>query len=411
MNFKILISAILASTIAIVGCESDSTSGGGGSGGGGSGGSAGGAGGDGGSGGEIPAEVDCDNLPDVDAYVVGDVFDNVPVTTADDCTDPIFATGADAASRLNTRLENADPGDVICMEEGTYEMDGTINISLVPELTLKGTADSPDKTLLNFPGLGSGKGIFVQTDNVRIENLWVRNTGDNGIEQDGTTGSEFVKVHVSWNNDDHGPYGIYPTNCEDTLVEFSQATDADDAGIYIGKCGWEDDSTEGGIVRYNISARNVAGLEVENCLGVVAHDNLVMDNTGGLMPLSQPISADKPSNTGVLMEDNMVWCNNRPNFATTGVVQIIPAGTGLLCLGGDGVEIRNNDVQGNKSLGIVIVSSFFTCVAANTDCPPYGFAYNPYAVNIYAHDNHILNNGTSFDMESDFYPLFAFLML
>jgi hypothetical protein len=50
MKFKLLISAILASTIAVVGCESDSTSGGGGSGGGGSGGSAG-SGGSGGAGG------------------------------------------------------------------------------------------------------------------------------------------------------------------------------------------------------------------------------------------------------------------------------------------------------------------------------------------------------------------------
>jgi parallel beta-helix repeat protein len=474
MNTKLLISAVLASTIAVVGCSDDNGTGG-------SGGTAA-TGGTGGSGG-TPAAVNCDDLPNLDGYAVGEVFDNVPETASDDCTDPMFALGSDAAARLNTRLENADPGDVVCLEAGTYEMDGTINVSLVggtlppappKKLTIKGIGASPDDTVLKFGGPGSGIGIFVQKDDVAVENLWVKNTGANGIEQDGTSGSVFRKVNVSWDDfcgenpadncgnpcdtdveDDcgdlvltcadgvcdedageacrtsadcvgvdvacigecvgdqgkNGAYGIYPTNCENTLVEYSQATDAADAGIYIGKCGWLDDETTGGIVRFNIAANSVAGLEVENCLDVIAHDNLAMGNTGGLMPLQQPISADRPANTGVLMENNKVWCNNGENFAEVGVVQIIPVGTGLLILGGQGVEVRNNDVQGNRSLAMAIVSSSFTCDAAGADCPPYSYPYNPYAEDIYAHDNFFDNNGNNFDEESDFAVLFNLLGL
>ena len=403
MNFKVLISAVLASLIAVVGCDSSSTGTGGTAGNGGSGGEAGMSGG-GGSGG-VPATVDCDALPNLDAYAV----ENAPATATDDCTDPIFMPGDTAAQRLNARVENADPNDVICMAEGTYEMTDTIAISLVSGLTLKGIGDSPDDTILNFGGPGTGPGIFVQKDDVTIENMWVKNSGANGVEQDGTSGSVFRKLHVSWENADqklNGPYGIYPSNCEDTLVEYCQATDAADAGIYIGKCGWLDDSTTGGIVRYNIAARNVAGLEVENCLDVVAHDNLVVDNTGGLMPLQQPISADRPANTGVLMENNKVWCNNHENFATAGVVQIIPVGSGMIVLGGDGVEIRNNDIQGNDSIGLAIVSSSFTCDAAGADCPPYSYEYNPYAENIYVHDNYFQGNGTNADADSPFSIIF-----
>jgi parallel beta-helix repeat protein len=320
--------------------------------------------------------------------------------------------GADAAARLITRLEDADPGDVICLAEGTYEMADTIAVSLVDGLTIKGIGASPDDTILNFGGPGTGKGIFVQKDDVTVENLWVKNTGDNGIEMDGTTGSVFRKVHVSWDNEnqsENGPYGIYPTNCEDALVEFSQATGASDAGIYLGKCGWLDDTTDGGLLQYNISAGNVAGFEVENSKDVVARNNLVMGNTGGLMPLQQPISAERPANENVLMENNRVWCNNGENFAVTGIVQIIPVGTGLLVLGGKGIEVRNNDIQGNNSLGLAIVSSSFTCDAAGEDCPPYSYDYNAYAQNIYAHDNYFLNNGTDADTEGDFGPLFSLL--
>jgi len=441
MNFKVLISAALASVLAVAGCSDDTTSGTGGTAGG------GGGGGVGGEGGGTPVTIDCDtDLPDASAYVVGEVFDSVPATSSADCTGDTFMPGPDAANRLNARLENADPGDVICLAEGNYDMESTISISLVPGLTIKGIGDSPDDTELLFGGPGTGRGIFVQTDDVVIENLRVRNSGANGIEQEGTNGSVFRKVHVSWDDfcdtaeapdncgnvcaedadcddpllaceDDscvgdqgkNGAYGIYPTNCENTTVEYTQATGASDAGIYIGKCGWLDDETTGGVVRYNIAANNVAGLEVENCLDVVAHDNLVFGNTGGLMPLQQPISADRPANTGILMEDNKVYCNNGKNFAETGVVQIIPVGSGVVSLGGQGVEMRNNDIQGNDTLGIALVSSAFTCDAAGADCPPYAYPYNPYAQMIFAHDNFFLNNGENAQTTGDFGIIFDLL--
>jgi parallel beta-helix repeat protein len=454
MKIHVLIGLALAGSLAVTGCSS-SDNGNGGSGGsagaggdggvGGEGGGAGGAGGEGGSGGFTPISCDTD-LPDPSSYVVDEVWpDEVPDTRTDDCTEN-FAPTDNSASDLNALIDGIGLDGVVCMAPGTYEMDQTINVSRAPGLTLKGTGDSPDDTVLLFGGPGTGIGIFVQNDNVTVENLWVRNTGANGIEQDGTTGSVFRKVHVSWDDfcdqsiapencgdpceedadcedpllacgdgtcigdqGKNGAYGIYPTNCEDTLVEWSQATGGSDAGIYIGKCGWLDDETTGGVVHHNIAANNVAGLEVENCLDVVARDNLVFGNTGGLMPLQQPISESRPANTGVLMENNMVYCNNGENFAETGVVQIIPVGSGIVSLGGQGVEMRNNDIQGNDSLAAVLVSSSFTCDAAGADCPPYSYEYNAYTEMIFYHDNFVLNNGTNADTESDFGAIFALL--
>lgn len=495
MNFKILIiGAIFAPAIALIGCGDDETTG---------------TGGGGGMGGSDMVEVDCNDIPDLTAYSV----EGAPETTTDDCTGDIFEPTADSAADLNVRLNNADPGDVICMAPGTYEMNQTIKISLANEITLKGTGSSPDDTLLVFGGPGSGPGIEVSKNDGVIENLWVKNTGANAVVQDGTSGSVFRKLHVSWddfcagedapaecgdtcapkrcdNDSDNtgdpctadvqctngrcvdqdlktecgdqdelicvatpgdatgecvadkglnGAYGIYPTNCQDTLVEYCHASDASDAGIYVGKCGWEDDSTEGGIVRNNIVNGNVAGLEVENCLGVTVYDNLVIDNTGGLMPLQQPgaSSAERPYNSEVLMENNKVWCNNHWNFAKVGVVEIIPVGSGLLMLGGNGIEVRNNDIQGNDTGAFLIVSNRLTCAAGGADCPrnicnmasdnagedctedadcpngscgEFGYAdYNPNVENIYAHDNFYLNNGTNADQGSQFYIIFDIL--
>jgi hypothetical protein len=109
------------------------------------------------------------------------------------------------------------------------------------------------------------------------------------------------------------------------------------------------------------------------------------------------------------MENNRVWCNNGENFATAGVVQILPVGTGLLVLGGNGIEVRNNDIQGNDTIGLTMVGSAFTCDAAGADCPPWSYDYNPYVQNAYVHDNYFLNNGTNADTQSDFYVIFNLL--
>jgi parallel beta-helix repeat protein len=344
------------------------------------------------------------------AYSVGDFYD-VPATATDDCT-VTFEDGDNNSNRLNVILDGADPGDVICIAEGTYEMEATVTIAAVPNLTLKGVGASPDDTVLNFGGPGTGKGILVQQDNVTIENMWVKNTGDNAVQQEEVTGSVFRKVHVSWdiNGEDmslNGAYALYPTDCEDTLVEYNHLQGASDAGIYVGKCGWGNESPGGGLVRYNIVHENVLGLEVENSRGVVVHDNTMVNNTAGLLSLQQPISVEKPSNTDIVWYRNDSYCNNHPNFAATGVAQIAPPGSGAIIYSGDGQELCNNNVQGNITGGFLIVSNYLICqVDPPTDCNvPEG--YVPYAINIYVHDNYYADNGTS--PQGEFAALFLAL--
>jgi parallel beta-helix repeat protein len=415
MKVKVLISAILASMLAVTGCSDDSSP----TGSGGTAGSAGSAG-EGGAGGGtsgvcdtgfggFPA-ADCENLPDLTAYVVGDFYDSVPATADDDC-DVLFEGSDTNSADLNVLLNNADIGAIICIAEGTYAMEATLTVA-IPGLTLKGIGDSPDKTVLNFGGPGSGKGILVQQNDVTIENMWIKNTGDNSVQQEAVTGSVFRKLHVSWdingeNMSLNGAYALYPTDCDQTLVEYNQLQGASDAGIYVGKCGWGDDATDGGIVRYNVVHENVLGLEVENSLDVVVHDNTMVNNTAGLLSLTQPISAEKPTNRNIIWYDNNSYCNNHPNFAATGVAQIAPPGSGAIVYSGDGQELCNNRFQNNVTGGILIISNYFICqIAPPTDCNrPDG--YVPYPQNIYTHDNYFDGNGEN--VQGDFAPFFAAL--
>jgi len=390
---KWLIGAVIALAVAAFGCSDDTegSAGGGGSGAtGGSGGSGatGGSGGSaatgGGGGGVVPK--DCNALPDTSAYSVP----NAPPTSSDDCDDTVSATGTDDHVQIITAITEASSGDVICLEPGTYDVGATIDITSAAGLTMKGIGASPDDVVLDFKERGT-KGIFVSVDDVTIENMWIKNTAENGVEMRGTSGPVFRKLHVSWDVGsvtENGAYSIYPTDCFDTVVEYNQVSGASDAGLYVGKC-------EGGVVNNNWVHANVAGVEVENSLDVVVFDNAIFDNTGGLLALQEPIPGNRLTNTNVEMYDNEVFCNNRENFALPGsTVAELPQGTGAMSFGGFGVEIRDNVVDSNDSVAMLIVSNVLLCQLSGQDCNFDEIpGYNPYPEQIYIHDNIYINNG------------------
>lgn len=395
---KYLMRVALVAALGIYGCSDDSDNTGGSGGTAGSGGDGGtgaaGAGGDGGAGGTGGSTPKgCADIPDTSTYIV----EGAPATTDEGCTDDntLDATGDNDQAQIIQAILAAGANGYVCLNPGLYDMGGTIDVTQETNLTIKGLGDSPDDVILEYAdsdgNCRGNQGINVTVDGVTIENMWVRNTCENAVVQRGTDGSVFRKVRVSWDGTprtENGAYGVYPTDCSNTLVEYCQTQGASDAGVYIGKC-------DGGTVRNNVVYENVAGLEVENCLDVDTYDNEIFDNTGGLLALQQDISGEMQTNSGVRMYDNVVYCNNRENFAQPGsAVAGIPVGTGGLSFVGNGVEINNNEFTDNWTLGVALASNLVQCQAEQSDCPPYTEGYDPYTKNIYVHDNLYTNNGT-----------------
>jgi len=314
-----------------------------------------------------------------------------PPTPVDDCDVTLSATGTDDHIQLITAIAQAQTDDVICLQPGDYDVGQTLDITLAAGITFKGIGDSPDDVVLNFRA-PSAKGIFVSVNDVTIENLWVKNTPENGVEQTGTSGSVFRKLHLSWDAGsvvENGAYAVYAEGCSDTIAEYNQVSGASDTGLYVEAC-------EGGRVNNNWVHANVAGVEIENSLDIEAYDNLVFDNTGGLLALQEPFSEEHFPNANILLRDNEVFCNNRENFAKPGsIVAELPQGTGTLSFGSHGVEIRDNIMDGNISVAMLIASNVLLCQIAGQDC---GYddrpGYNPYPEKIYVHDNIYINNGT-----------------
>lgn len=404
MNSKLLTTLVLTATLSVFGCSDGGETGGtGGSGAAGGSGGSGAAGGSGGSGGVVEPKG-CDDMPDTTAYIVP----NAPATSSDDCDQTLSATGDNDHAQILTAIITAGSNGVICLNAGEYDMGGTIDITTTPGLTFKGIGDSPDDVVLDYADdagdCRGAQGISVSVDNVTIENMWVKNSCENAVVQRNVDGSVFRKVRVSWDGEprtENGAYGIYPTDCTNTLVEYCQTQGASDAGVYIGLC-------DGGLIQHNVIYENVAGLEVENSQNVDVLNNEIFDNTGGLLALQQDISGDKQSNGKVRMFDSQVYCNNRENFAQPGsAVSGIPVGTGGISFGGDGIEFFGNLFTDNLAFGLGLASNILTCQVANSDCPPYSDGYDPWVKNVYVHDNLFTNNGTM--PTGDFGSLFNIL--
>lgn len=330
-------------------------------------------------------------------------FANPPPTSSDDCTTTL-SPGSDPsgdAVMLNTAVDGASTWDVICLEPGTYVMGqpvgntaGTVFVSAVANLTLKGIGAAPEDVVLDYINQSDERGIDVTTPGFWIENMWIKNTKGNGVEVKATNTAEnpnvFRKLRVSWDAGsvtDNGAYSIYPTRSEYIIAEFNEVEGASDAGLYIGQ-------VEHGIVRYNSVHANVAGLEVENSFDVLVHDNEVYDNTGGILSLQEP-GLTRLSNDYVLIRDNTVTDNNRPNFARPGTtVSQVPVGTGLMAFAGVNIEFRDNAVQDNDTTGLLIVSNVaLDLISGGT--PSYPMGYDPYPSFVNQDGNVFSGNGTA----------------
>lgn len=186
-------------------------------------------------------------------------------------------------------------------------------------------------------------GVVASAAGFRIENFYVANFKGNGIM---TQGADNVVIRSNI-VDNTGIYGIYPTLGRNVVVAHNVAFGIADAAIYVGSCDHTD-------VHHNEVFGNVAGIEIENSLNSLVQDNLVYDNTGGILAFALP-GLPKKKTENVVIRRNFVRDNNHRNFGAAGsVVANIPPGSGIIILAADKVTIEGNVIRDNSLAGIVI---------------------------------------------------------
>jgi parallel beta-helix repeat protein len=183
-----------------------------------------------------------------------------------------------------------------------------------------------------------------------------------------------------------GPYGLYPVQSKNVLIEGCSISGASDSGIYIGQ-------SQQIVVRNNQAFSNVAGIEIENSFFADVYGNYAHDNTAGILVFDLP-DLQQEGGHAIRIFSNNVSANNRVNFAKQGdIVGLVPAGTGFFVMANHDVEVFHNEVEGNGTAGVGIISYFLPGLLM----PTMDKKYYQYPSNIHVHDNTYSGDGTSPD--------------
>jgi parallel beta-helix repeat protein len=295
----------------------------------------------------------------------------------------VIKPGANVQDDVQTALINAKPGDVIEFDEGTYEFTKGLSLT-VNDVTIRGKG--MDKTILSFKKQEEGKeGLIVNRRGFTLEDLTMQDTKGNATKITGAEDVTYRNFKAEWTGEpkaSNGAYGVYPVQCTNVLVEGCVVIGASDAGIYVGQ-------STNVVVRKCKAMKNVAGIEIENCINADVYDNEATDNAGGLLVFDLP-DLELKNGKNVYVHDNRVHGNNHKNFAAPGnMVADVAPGTGMMVMATDHVQLAKNSIEDNQTYGLMVISYLVT------GRPIQDKKYDPYPEAVYAHDNTFKNNGTN----------------
>jgi parallel beta-helix repeat protein len=276
------------------------------------------------------------------------------------------------------------PGDSLVLQKGIYKFEDGLSIDVD---NVKVIGAGMDKTVLSFADQLSGaQGLLVTSSKVTLKDFAIEDAKGDALKVIGSDGIYMINLRTEWTGgpkSTNGAYGLYPVESKDVLIDGCVAIGASDAGIYVGQ-------SENIIVRNSRAHYNVAGIEIENSYYADVYDNVASHNTGGILVFDLP---DLPQQGGhhVRVFRNQVIDNNTDNFAPEGnIVGEVPRGTGIIIQANSDVEVFDNDISGNGTVNLSIVT-----YGAETEDENY----YPHPKSIQVHGNRFGNGG--FDPDID----------
>jgi len=298
----------------------------------------------------------------------------------------IFIEPSDnSQEEVQTALIELSSGDILTLSPGTFVFEDGLSLD-VDEVIVRGSGIN--ETILDFKNQMSGaQGLLVTSDRVTLKGFAVTDAKGDAIKVIGAEGINMINLKTEWTGGPkttNGAYGLYPVESTDVLIDGCVAIGASDAGIYVGQ-------SKNIIVRNSVAQYNVAGIEIENSYYADVYDNLASHNTGGILVFDLP---DLPQQGGrhVRVFRNKVIDNDTDNFAPEGnIVGEVPRGTGIIIQANSDVEVFDNDISGNGTVNVSIVTYSNETQDEN---------YYPHPRSIQIHGNRFGEGGFDPDVET-----------
>lgn len=303
--------------------------------------------------------------------------------------------GPDAQKNALIAFFDAHEGDTIHFCAGQFDFTAGLVMTGKRGITIEG--EGRDKTILSFKNSPAEDGVSINhVTGVTVRNLTIYDAPGNGLRIFRTDYVTVSGVKVGWSVADpespnydatqkswvhDGSYAFYPVLCHHVLIEDSVSIGSSDAGVYVGQ-------SNDILVRNTEAFHNVAGFEFENTYRAEFVDNIAHDNVGGFLVFDLPGRAQSGEKN--LVHHNESFNNNVKSFAPRGaIVGDVPAGTGMLVLASDQLEVYDNDIHDNNTSGIFVVNYGL----ADASEPSTKYDFYPEGIHIYA--NTFTDNGGS----------------
>ena len=295
----------------------------------------------------------------------------------------LLGPNSNSQEEIQEALIDLKPGDVLTLEPGEYYFEDGLSLD-VNDVIFEGSGI--DSTILNFGEQISGaQGLLVTSDGVTLRDFAILDAKGDAIKVIGANGINMIRLRTEWTGgpkESNGAYGFYPVESKDVLIDGCVAIGASDAGIYVGQ-------SQNIIVKNSTAQYNVAGIEIENSYYADVFDNLASHNTGGILIFDLP---DLPQQGGhhVRVFRNKAINNDTDNFAPEGnIVGEVPRGTGIIIQANSDVEVFDNDIYGNGTVNLSIVTYGYETEDEN---------YNPHPKSIQIHNNRFGDGGFDPDL-------------
>ena len=257
---------------------------------------------------------------------------------------------------IQKAVNKAKAGDKIAVRKGVYKESVSISGKAKRYLRIVGDSKKPGRVVLE----GSGKkqnGFFVnEADQVTIDGFTARNYKANGFFVTNAVGYKLTHLVAAKT----GVYGVYAFNSKGGEMSHSEAYYVSDAGFYIGQTPQQTKPVRS-VVRDVESWGNPIGFSATNMRYVTITKSRFYNNAIGIVPNALESERFPPAEANVITDNDVFWNNFNIHAGApfkpkeSGVVPLVPIGTGILLLGGRNNRVENNRVYGNYLVGVVAI--------------------------------------------------------
>ena len=302
-----------------------------------------------------------------------------------------FKSSREFQKNLQEQLILVEDGGTVEIPAGKYLLSKSLSLDSKKHVTLKGAGTQ--KTFLSFSGQTDGaEGILITNcNNITVEGFTIQDAKGDNLKLKHCDTVTIRNMNSTWTtgaDTSNGNYGYYPVECKNVLMEYCEVSYCADAGVYIGQ-------TTNVTIHHCYAHHNVAGIEIENCINSDIYKNRSEYNSGGILVFDLP-KLFQANGRNAKVWDNDCINNNFQNFGKPGsIVAAIPPGSGMIIMATDSVDIFNNRITDNKTIGIATVSYFMTGKQLNDT------TYGPYCTSIFIHDNIIKRKFSIPDLSTD----------